>query len=48
MPGARSGPNDNLRLIAATAILVLTAQHFFQPGAKIFFSPEQKLVPPEN
>ena len=34
MPGARSGPDDNLRLIAATAILVLTAQHFFQPGAK--------------
>jgi hypothetical protein len=40
MPRARSGPDDNLRLIAATAILILTAQHFFQP--------EQKLVPPEN
>ena len=34
MPRARSGPDDNLRLMAATAILVLTAQHFFQPGAK--------------
>jgi membrane protein len=34
MPRARSGPDDNLRLMAATAILVLTAQHFFQPAAK--------------
>ncbi len=34
MPRARSGPDDNLRLMAATAILVLTAQHFFQTGAK--------------
>jgi membrane protein len=34
MPRARSGPDDNLRLVAATAILVLTAQHFFQAGAK--------------
>jgi membrane protein len=34
MPGAQSGPDNNLRLIAATAILVLTAQHFFRPGAK--------------
>ncbi|MEH2525595.1 MULTISPECIES: YihY/virulence factor BrkB family protein [unclassified Bradyrhizobium] len=42
MRRARSGPDNNLRLIAATAILVLAAQHFFQPGAKARSS--EKLV----
>jgi membrane protein len=34
MPRAQSGPGDNLRLMAATAILILSAQHFFRAGAK--------------
>ena len=42
MPRARSGPDDNLRLVAATAILVLTAQHFFQAGTKA--GPSGKLI----
>jgi len=40
MSGRRSGPNDNLLLIAATTLLLLTLQRYFQAGA----SPES--VPP--
>ena len=35
MSRARSGSGDNLRLMAATAILVLSVQYFFQAGAKV-------------
>jgi membrane protein len=35
MSRARSGSRDNLRLVAATAILVLSVQRFFQAGAKV-------------
>jgi len=34
MPRARSEQQDNLLLMAATAILILTAQHFFQAGTR--------------
>jgi membrane protein len=34
MARARSGSGENLRLMAATAILVLSVQHFLQAGAK--------------
>ena len=34
MSRARSGSGDNLLLMAATTILVLTAQHFFQAGTQ--------------
>jgi membrane protein len=34
MARARSEPQDNLLLMAATAILILTAQHFFQAGTR--------------
>ena len=30
MPGRRSTPNDNLLLIAATTLLVLALQRYFQ------------------
>jgi membrane protein len=39
MSGRRSGPNDNLLLIAATALLVLTLQRYFQA------SPSPESVP---
>ena len=35
MPRARSEQHDNLLLMAATAILILTAQHFFQAGTRV-------------
>jgi membrane protein len=34
MPRARPEPQDNILLMAATAILILTAQRFFQAGTK--------------
>ncbi len=40
MSGRRSGPNDNLLLIAATALLVLTLQRYFQA------TPSPESVPP--
>jgi membrane protein len=45
MSRARSGSRDNLRLVAATAILVLSVQHFFQAGAKIS-SPGKSIAQP--
>jgi membrane protein len=35
MSRTRSDSRDNLRLVAATAILVLSVQHFFRAGAKV-------------
>jgi membrane protein len=34
MPGQRPEPNDNLLLIAATTLLILTAQRYFRPSRK--------------
>jgi membrane protein len=45
MPRARSGPDNNLRLMAATAILVLSVQHFFQAGAKVSSSEKLNAQP---
>jgi len=45
MPRTRSDPRDNLRLVAATAILVLSVQHFFQADAKVSSS-GKSIAPP--
>ena len=40
MSGRRSAPSDNLRLIAATTILLLSAQHYFQAKAQRKTAPQ--------
>ena len=45
MSGRRSEPSGNLLLIAATTILILTAQRYFQPGPRPKSAPAPQTSP---